>query len=163
MVNGTAADALWKRLETVVDPELPFLNVVEMGMVRDVAQTPTGWVVRITPTYSGCPATDVIMQDIRNALQATHPDAEVEIVHHPAWTTDWIGEAAREKMAAHGIAPPIGSHADKSFLLGKRETVPCPRCGSKNTHLVSAFGSTACKAHYTCKDCLEPFDHFKCF
>lgn len=156
--------AIWKRLEAVVDPELPFLNVVEMGMVREVAQAGDGsWTVRITPTYSGCPATDVIMQDIQQVLAATHPDARVEVVHHPAWTTDWIGEVARAKMAANGIAPPIGSHADKSFLLGKSESVPCPRCQSTDTRLVSAFGSTACKAHYTCKTCLEPFDHFKCF
>lgn len=161
MVNSESA--IWKRLETVVDPELPFLNVVEMGMVREVKFTGDDLVVRITPTYTGCPATDVIVNDIRSVLRATHPLARVEIVQHPAWTTDWIGPEARAKMAANGIAPPEGSSNDKSFLLGKKSVVPCPRCGSLDTQLVSAFGSTACKAHYTCKACLEPFDHFKCF
>lgn len=164
MVRPLAERDIWKQLATVVDPELPFLNVVEMGMVREIAPLPSGgWSVRITPTYSGCPATDVIMQDIRSVLGALATEVQVEVVHHPAWTTDWIGEEARNKMAAHGIAPPIGSHADKSFLLGKKQTVPCPLCGSSSTRLVSAFGSTACKAHYTCNECLEPFDHFKCF
>lgn len=161
MVNAEAA--IWKRLESVVDPELPFLNVVEMGMVREVELNGQDLIVKITPTYTGCPATDVILKDIEAALRVTHPKARVEVVQHPAWTTDWIGPEARAKMAANGIAPPEGSSNDKSFLLGKKSTVPCPRCGSKDTRLVSAFGSTACKAHYTCSACLEPFDHFKCF
>ena len=146
-----------------MDPELPFLNVVEMGIVRDVRVDADGVWVNITPTYTGCPATDVILQDIRKIVQAMHPNAHVEVVQHPAWTTDWIGPEARAKMNANGIAPPEGSSADKAFLLGKRTAVRCPRCGSGDTRLVSAFGSTACKAHYTCATCLEPFDHFKCF
>lgn len=158
-----AAADVWKRLEAVVDPELPFLNVVEMGMVREVIADEELLTVRITPTYTGCPATDVIFKEIQATLRAFHPNVRVEVVQHPAWTTDWIGEAARAKMAANGIAPPVGSTADKSFLLGKRTAVNCPRCGSEDTRLVSAFGSTACKAHFTCTACLEPFDHFKCF
>ncbi len=154
---------VWRHLEQVKDPELPFLHVVEMGMVREVLFKGDELVVRITPTYSGCPATDVILQDIKKVVMALHEKATVEVVHHPAWTTDWIGEEARSKMEANGIAPPIGSSSDKAFLLGKSHTVPCPLCAGKNTTLVSAFGSTACKAHYTCADCLEPFDHFKCF
>lgn len=155
--------AIWRQLEQVVDPELPFLNVVEMGMVRDVSFDETGPIISITPTYTGCPATDVILKDIQDTLMVFHPDVRVVVVQHPAWTTDWIGDAARRKMKENGIAPPEGSSHDKAFLLGKSRQTPCPLCGSNDTKLVSAFGSTACKAHYTCGACLEPFDHFKCF
>ncbi|MDA0304252.1 MAG: phenylacetate-CoA oxygenase subunit PaaJ [Bacteroidetes bacterium] len=161
MVTDTIQEII-RRLHDVMDPEIPFLNVMEMGMVREVVQEGSTIVIRITPTYSGCPATDVIADDVLAAAKIIHPDSRTEIILSPAWTTDWIGEEARLKMAEHGIAPPTGQSADKAFLLGKDRITPCPLCKSTDTHMVSAFGSTACKAHFKCNACLEPFDHFKC-
>ena len=151
-----------RRLEDVMDPELPFLNVVEMGMIREVVEEDNAIIIRITPTYSGCPATDVIADDVLAAAKIIYANSRTEIVHTPAWTTDWIGEEARLKMAKNGIAPPVGQSADKSFLLGKNRSIPCPLCKSQDTRMVSPFGSTACKAHFQCNICSEPFDHFKC-
>jgi ring-1,2-phenylacetyl-CoA epoxidase subunit PaaD len=119
-------------------------------------------VVIITPTYSGCPATDVISEDCLAAARAIDPRAEVRIAMSPAWTTDWITYETRVKMAAHGIAPPVGQSHDRAFLTGDDRLIPCPTCKSAETKLVSAFGSTACKASFTCLNCLEPFEHFKC-
>ncbi len=151
-------------LDGVMDPELPFLTITELGMIQGCDLDEDGTVViRLTPTYSGCPATDAIQDDIKSALQPVEPRFRIDIVHAPAWTTDWISAEAREKMRLNGIAPPEGTSADKAFLLGKSHTVPCPRCASEDTRLVSPFGSTACKAHYQCNACAEPFDHFKCF
>jgi ring-1,2-phenylacetyl-CoA epoxidase subunit PaaD len=151
-------------LDGVMDPELPFLTITELGMIQGCDLDKDGTVViKLTPTYSGCPATDAIQDDIKSALQPVEPRFRIEIVHAPAWTTDWISPEAREKMRLNGIAPPEGTSADKAFLLGKSHTVPCPRCDSEDTRLVSPFGSTACKAHYQCNACAEPFDHFKCF
>lgn len=161
MVNDKITQ-ITRRLQDVMDPELPFLNVMEMGMIREVVQEGNVITIRITPTYSGCPATDVIADDVLAAAKKVHLNSRTEIVHTPAWTTDWIGEEARFKMAQNGIAPPIGQSADKSFLLGKGRSIPCPICKSKDTRMVSAFGSTACKAHFQCNACFEPFDHFKC-
>ena len=151
-------------LDRVMDPELPFLTITELGMIQGCDLDKDGTVViKLTPTYSGCPATDAIQDDIKSALQPVEPRFRIEIVYAPAWTTDWISPEAREKMRLNGIAPPEGTSADKAFLLGKSHTVPCPRCHSEDTRLVSPFGSTACKAHYQCNACAEPFDHFKCF
>ena len=151
-------------LDGVMDPELPFLTITELGMIQGCELDKDGTVViKLTPTYSGCPATDAIQDDIKSALQPVEPRFRIDIVHAPAWTTDWISPEAREKMRLNGIAPPEGTSADKAFLLGKSHTVPCPRCDSEDTRLVSPFGSTACKAHYQCNACAEPFDHFKCF
>lgn len=151
-------------LDGVMDPELPFLTITELGMIQGCDLDKDGTVViKLTPTYSGCPATDAIQDDIKSALQPVEPRFRIEIVHAPAWTTDWISPEAREKMRLNGIAPPEGTSADKAFLLGKSHTVPCPRCDSEDTRLISPFGSTACKAHYQCNACAEPFDHFKCF
>ncbi len=161
MVNETI-QAIRKRLLDVMDPELPFLNVMEMGMVREIYTDGEGIVIQITPTYSGCPATDVIADDVLEAAQSIHEQSRIEIIRSPAWTTDWITEEAKKKMERNGIAPPSGQSADKAYLLGKERVIPCPRCRSAETLLVSAFGSTACKAHYQCKHCMEPFDHFKC-
>ncbi len=156
-------DRAWRQVRGVHDPELPFLTVEEMGMVRGVRiHEEQHLLVSLTPTYSGCPATDVISEDVLAAVQAVEPDAQVEVVLSPAWTTDWILDSAKEKMRIHGIAPPEKGQADRAFLTGKGKVVPCPRCGTDNTHMVSAFGSTACKAHFSCKECLEPFEHFKC-
>ena len=151
-------------LDGVMDPELPFLTITELGMIQGCDLDEDGTVViKLTPTYSGCPATDAIQDDIKSALQPVEPRFRIDIVHAPAWTTDWISAEAREKMRLNGIAPPEGTSSDKAFLLGKSHTVPCPRCASEDTRLVSPFGSTACKAHYQCNACAEPFDHFKCF
>lgn len=152
--------AIWRVLASVPDPEIPVLNIVELGIVRYVrwGDTP-GPHVGITPTYSGCPATELIRAAVQHRLAAAgYAHASIEQVLAPAWTTDWLTSAARAKLAAFGIAPPA-TQAERA-----RGTVPvvCPRCGSDSTRLVSEFGSTPCKAHYSCRDCLEPFDHFKC-
>ena len=150
------------RLSSVMDPELPFLTVMELGMIRGISMDSDEAVIELTPTYTGCPATDAIKEDLQLAAEEIHPNVRIDLVMTPAWTTDWISEATRVKMAQHGVAPPEGKSADKAFLLGEERVVPCPLCKTTNTKLVSPFGSTACKAHFTCLDCLEPFDHFKC-
>ena len=135
-------------LETVMDPEIPVVSVMDLGIVREIAADK----VTITPTYSGCPATDVIERTVREALDANgYRDVAIETVLTPPWTTDWISERGKERLRAYGIAPPE---------LTKSAT--CPQCGSTNTEEVSRFGSTPCKAQWRCKDCLEPFDRFKC-
>ncbi len=155
---------IYEILEGVSDPEIPVLTILDLGIVRDVKlDEATGEVeVVITPTYSGCPAMDFIEVNIRSALQE-HGIVQVKIttVLSPAWTTDWLTESGKAKLKAYGIAPPVGS-ASKLSLLGENTEVECPHCGSANTKLVSQFGSTACKALYQCRECLEPFDYFKC-
>ena len=141
-------DAIWALLKAVPDPEIPAVSVMDLGIVRKVAADK----VTITPTYSGCPATDFIERNIRDALDAGgYRDVAIETVLSPPWSTDWISEEGKEKLRAYGIAPPE---------LAKSAT--CPRCGSTNTEEVSRFGSTPCKAQWRCIDCLEPFDRFKC-
>ncbi|WP_092129556.1 1,2-phenylacetyl-CoA epoxidase subunit PaaD [Polaromonas sp. YR568] len=159
-------------LGEVMDPEVPVVSVVDLGIVRDVQQQAEtlGWVVTVTPTYSGCPATEVIADSIREALQA-HGVGEVQVRTQlsPAWTTDWMTPKGREALRGYGIAPPVlrapgGANSqviDITALMPHRSTVPCPRCASRKTRLLSQFGSTACKALYQCSDCLEPFDYFK--
>ena len=160
-----SADEWWALLQDVPDPEIPVLNVVEMGIVREVLPEPERLTIRITPTYMGCPAMDAIADEIRDRL--AEPAAEeglqtdVELVYAPAWTTDWLTESAQAKLEAYGIAPP-GKTSDKRALNGEAPSVRCPKCKSESTELVSLFGSTACKAHYRCTACAEPFDHFKC-
>jgi ring-1,2-phenylacetyl-CoA epoxidase subunit PaaD len=144
------AQRIWEVLETVPDPEIPVVSVVDLGIVRDV--TPDR--VRITPTYTGCPATQVIQRDIRDALDAAgFRKVAIETILSPPWTTDWISEAGKAKLKAYGIAPPQPA--------GQR-LVECPQCGSTDTEEISRFGSTPCKAQWRCRDCLEPFDLFKC-
>ncbi|MFN3389530.1 MAG: 1,2-phenylacetyl-CoA epoxidase subunit PaaD [Allosphingosinicella sp.] len=136
-------------LASVPDPEIPVVSVVDLGIVRDV--TPER--VTITPTYTGCPATQVIERDIRDALDAAgYRAVAIETVLSPPWTTDWITPEGREKLSAYGIAPPVPRGA----------AVACPQCGSTHTEEVSRFGSTPCKALWRCRDCAEPFDLFKC-
>ena len=140
--------ALWTLLRTVMDPEIPVVSVVDLGIVRDV----TSERVRITPTYTGCPASETIESDIRAALDAAGFDeVAIETALAPPWSTDWISESGREALRRYGIAPPD---------LAKAAT--CPLCGSDDTEEVSRFGSTPCKAQWRCKRCLEPFDRFKC-
>ncbi len=157
-------EKIYEILETVSDPEIPVLSILDLGIVREVKQDAASGVVEvvITPTYSGCPAMDFIEVNIRAALEeAGISDAKITTTLSPAWTTDWLTESGKAKLKAYGIAPPVGS-ADKLSLLGEKTEVECPHCGSTNTRLVSQFGSTACKALYQCKSCLEPFDYFKC-
>ena len=162
MTDEQRLERVWTQVRSVHDPELPYLTVEEMGMVRGVRMQDGEVVVTLTPTYSGCPATDVISEDVSAAVQAIEPRARVEVVLSPAWTTDWILPSAYEKMRKNGIAPPEGRSADRAFLTGQGKVIPCPRCASKDTEMISAFGSTACKAHFKCRACLEPFEHFKC-
>jgi ring-1,2-phenylacetyl-CoA epoxidase subunit PaaD len=150
-------------LEEIPDPEIPVISIVELGVVRKVRNLPDGVEIDITPTYSGCPAMKQMEDDVVSTLHAKGIDnVRINMVYSPAWTTDWLSAEAREKLRKYGIAPPAEETTDKSFLTGKPKTVKCPRCGSENTEMVSQFGSTACKALYKCKDCLEPFDYFKC-
>lgn len=150
-------------LEEIPDPEIPVISIVELGVIRKIQNTNGGVEIDITPTYSGCPAMKQMEDDVLSALKAKGiEDVKINMVYTPAWTTDWLSVEAREKLRKYGIAPPEESTTDKSFLTGKPKHVKCPRCGSTNTEMVSQFGSTACKALYKCKECLEPFDYFKC-
>ena len=158
-------DAAWAVLADVPDPEVPVLSVCELGIVRDVLDHGDAMEVVLTPTYSGCPATEVIAQSVEQAMvDAGLGPVRVTQRLAPAWTTDWIGPQAREKLRRYGIAPPTGlaavHHSVQPIrLLAHR--VPCPRCGSERTERLAAFGSTACKALHRCLACLEPFEYFK--
>ena len=153
---------IWELMEEVFDPEVPVLTVVDLGVVRDVEMINESWKVTITPTYSGCPAMKRIEDDILEKLAENDiHNASVELVLSPAWTTDWLSESGKRKLKEYGIAPPV-DEVDKSVLFADPTVVGCPRCDSSRSKMVSQFGSTACKAHYQCQDCLEPFDYFKC-
>jgi ring-1,2-phenylacetyl-CoA epoxidase subunit PaaD len=149
-------------LETVSDPEIPVLSIMEMGVVRAYKLENNVVEVTITPTYSGCPAMDVIGDDIKKALKNAGYESKVTLVLSPAWTTDWITPKGRKALEQYGIAAPLEAEADKDALLGNKKLVKCPQCGSLQTKLISQFGSTACKAFFQCEDCHEPFDYFKC-
>ena len=151
-------------LSEIADPEIPVITIVELGVVRDIEIiTNSSIYLKITPTYSGCPAMKQIEDDVKKKLMENgFTDINIETIYSPAWTTDWITPEAKEKLKAYGIAPPEHTSEDKSWLTGKPKTVQCPQCKSSNTKLISQFGSTACKALYQCQDCLEPFDYFKC-
>jgi ring-1,2-phenylacetyl-CoA epoxidase subunit PaaD len=145
----------------VVDPEIPVLTIDDLGVLRKVVRTDDGVVVTITPTYSGCPAMHYIEAQIVDVLSAAGVSGRVQTVWSPAWTTDWMSDEARRKLREYGIAPPMDCGAIGAATVSIRPSVKCPRCGSTSTSTVSEFGSTACKALYTCRDCLEPFDYFK--
>jgi ring-1,2-phenylacetyl-CoA epoxidase subunit PaaD len=155
--------AVWRVLEGVLDPEIPVLSVVELGIVRHARWEADGQLhVGLTPTYSGCPATEVIKRSVRDALdEAGYEGAVIEEVLSPPWTSDWLSESGRRKLESFGIAPPAHAVASPRHLFGA-PVIRCPRCGSASTERVSEFGSTPCKAHYRCVACLEPFDYFKC-
>ena len=149
-------------LDTVTDPEIPALTINEMGILRGVEINGDSVIVTITPTYSGCPAIDQITDDITKVLaEHNYPSTQVALVLSPAWTTDWLSENGKKKLKEYGIAPPE-NEPDQRVLFGDPIVVPCPKCNSEDTRLISQFGSTACKAHYQCNSCLEPFDYFKC-
>ena len=146
-------------LAEVPDPEIPAVSVVDLGIVRGIEHDPPG--LLITPTYSGCPATLAIQLSVRQALDtAGFTDLPIRTVLSPPWTTDWITDRGRDQLKAYGIAPPPRGAAARS--LRASEAAECPRCGSENTREISRFGSTPCKAQWQCRDCLEPFDCFKC-
>jgi ring-1,2-phenylacetyl-CoA epoxidase subunit PaaD len=153
---------LFPILEQVSDPEIPVLSIMEMGVVRTAVIENNIVKVQITPTYSGCPAMDVIGEDIKKALKEKGYNSEIELILAPAWTTDWITPKGRKALEDYGIAAPLDAEADKSVLLDGKRLVKCTNCNSTNTRLVSQFGSTACKAQFQCDDCQEPFDYFKC-
>lgn len=163
--SGTDAiteDRVWKWLESVPDPEIPVLTVIDLGIVRAVSVAPDGVEVTVTPTYSGCPATEVIEKSIVDSLKTKGIDSVVlKRSLSPPWTTAWITDAGREKLRAYGIAPPQHD-TGKRALLDPARTIACPRCNATTTTLVSEFGSTPCKASYKCDVCLEPFEYFKC-
>ncbi|HZH51200.1 MAG TPA: 1,2-phenylacetyl-CoA epoxidase subunit PaaD [Microvirga sp.] len=166
-VTRPSLDQIRSWLAEVPDPEVPAVSVMDLGIVRDVQWQDDELVVAITPTYSGCPATSVIALDVEMALRARGIDRlKVERRLSPPWTTDWITEDGRRKLEAYGIAPPAGKAQSPSpfdrFLRSTPPVIKCPRCGSDKTFRVSEFGSTPCKAQYQCRDCLEPFDYFKC-
>ncbi len=152
---------IWDILNTVTDPEIPVLSVIDLGIVRDIRLNDDEVEVFITPTYSGCPALDVIGMNIRMVLlQNGFEKIKITQQLSPAWTTDWMTESGKEKLKAYGIAPPAAKTFDRNYL--ENLIIECPQCHSSNTKLISQFGSTSCKALYQCNDCLEPFDYFKC-
>lgn len=154
MTATRSRDEILQILSRVCDPEIPVLTVLDLGIIRDVSvENDSSVIVTITPTYSGCPAMRLIETEIRAVLvEAGIPDPVIRTILHPAWTTDWMTPAGREKLERFGIAPP----------QSRDQHPPCPRCHSRNTRELSAFGSTACKALWQCQDCKEPFDYFKC-
>lgn len=166
MVTALFTDAelrqrAWDTAASVVDPEIPVLTIADLGVLRDVAISDGRVEVAITPTYSGCPAMNVITFEIELALdRAGFRNPKVRTVLSPAWTTDWMSEEGRRKLQEYGIAPPLPGSSRRA-LFGVAQ-VACPQCGSEDTEVLSEFGSTSCKALWRCKNCREPFDYFKC-
>ncbi len=159
MTSSINKEKIWQILETVCDPEVPVLTITDLGIVRDVEIVDDTIQISITPTYTGCPAMDMIAMNIRLALlENGYQNIIIKNVISPAWTTDWMTESGKQKLLEYGIAPPKGNAGDIP-----KDGVECPQCKSTNTLLISEFGSTACKALYKCEDCKEPFDYFKCY
>lgn len=154
---------LWSILNEVMDPEVPVISIVELGIVRDIQVAGDTVTVTITPTYSGCPAMNAIEQEVVRALKAHGVgDVEIRTVFSPAWTTDWIGVEAREKLRSYGIAPPAPVDHSAPVAIGRRRAaIRCPWCGSMETALQSQFGPTACKSIHVCNACRQPFEEFK--
>ncbi|TDE39825.1 1,2-phenylacetyl-CoA epoxidase subunit PaaD [Antarcticimicrobium sediminis] len=152
-MTHASVDQVWDWLAAVPDPEIPVISLTDLGIIRDVAWQDDTLIVTVTPTYSGCPATSIINLDIETALRG-HGIEKIELKRQlsPAWTTDWLTEGGKRKLEAFGIAPPQPAGGPDH----------CPHCGSKSIEKISQFGSTPCKATWRCKDCLEPFDYFKC-
>ncbi|MDY0745930.1 1,2-phenylacetyl-CoA epoxidase subunit PaaD [Paucibacter sp. R3-3] len=159
----TRLEAAWEVLRQIPDPEVPVITLDELGIVRDLRETAGGLEVVLTPTYSGCPATELIQDDVKAAL-ARFGEIEVTLQRAPAWTTDWISDEGRRKLKEYNIVPPGKVGGAQPLRLVHRNAITqlaCPRCGSDHTEKLSAFGSTACKALYRCLACLEPFEYFK--
>ena len=160
---------IWDLMKQIYDPEIPVISIVDLGIVRDIDLVQTNntdpkVTIIITPTYSGCPAMDVISMNIRmKLLEHGYRDIQIKTNLSPAWTTDWMSAEGKEKLAAFGIAPPNPIQSVcTTDLFQEQEVVQCPHCKSYHTNMISRFGSTACKALYQCMDCSEPFDYFKC-
>jgi ring-1,2-phenylacetyl-CoA epoxidase subunit PaaD len=153
---------VWDAVASVVDPEIPVLTIEDLGILRSIEEDGERVTVTITPTYSGCPAVEAIRDDVLHALAtAGYEDSRVLVTLSPAWSTDWMTDAGKQKLRAYGIAPPAERTAHHEGPIRIELAVKCPRCGSLNTREIARFGSTACKALYECRACLEPFDHFK--
>jgi ring-1,2-phenylacetyl-CoA epoxidase subunit PaaD len=163
-ITGIDKETLYTYLEEIKDPEVPVLSIIDLGIVRDVRLSGDEIEVVITPTYSGCPAMDMIATSIKISLSALgFKNSKITTVLTPAWTTDWMSEEGKRKLREYGIAPPNPKQQVCSdHLFAPAEAVQCPLCHSYHTHRISEFGSTACKALYQCDDCKEPFDYFKC-
>ncbi|MEO8765590.1 MAG: 1,2-phenylacetyl-CoA epoxidase subunit PaaD [Ginsengibacter sp.] len=159
--DHSSAGEVWRLLMKITDPEIPVLSITDLGIIREIKISDTGIEIFITPTYSGCPAMDVISMNIRMAL-LSEGFTSFTIIQQlsPAWTTDWMTNEGKEKLRSYGIAPPVAKTFDKNYSANP--FVQCPLCNSTNTALISQFGSTSCKALYKCNECLEPFDYFKC-
>lgn len=157
----TDSERAWAVAATVPDPEIPVLTVADLGILRSVRVDNGVAIVEVSPTYSGCPAVQVIESAIEAALRSAGFDPRIERVLSPPWTTDWITETGREKLRAYGIAPPARTGNSVRALFGET-VVACPKCGSEASEKISEFGSTPCKAQYRCTACHEPFDYFKC-
>jgi len=156
-------DEIWQILQEVKDPEVPVLSVVDLGIIRNVQTAGDKILLTITPTYSGCPAMDVINMDIRlKLIEKGYRDVTIKQQLAPAWTTDWMSENGKQKLKDYGIAPPVYGSKSATGNLFSEEAVSCPRCHSAATKLISQFASTACKSMYRCLDCKEAFDYFKC-
>lgn len=168
-IENISVQKIWSILENVCDPEVPVLSVIDLGIIRDVTLTRSNdeesIEVVVTPTYSGCPAMDVIRMNIRmELLQHGYKNVHITTVLSPAWTTDWMTDAGKQKLKAYGIAPPNPKQqVCNTELFAEDEAVQCPHCNSYNTRRISEFGSTACKSLFQCNDCQEPFDYFKCY
>jgi ring-1,2-phenylacetyl-CoA epoxidase subunit PaaD len=159
----TTKEKILSLLSEIPDPEIPVINIHELGILRDVEVNGNDVEVIITPTYSGCPAMKQIEEDIIEKLKSIGiENVKVKMVYHPAWTTDWLTDEAKEKLRKFGIAPPEKTSLNTHILHQENKIISCPHCGSKNTELISQFSSTACKSIYKCRDCKEPFEYFKC-
>lgn len=162
-MSAITTSQVYDWLQQVTDPEVPVLTILDLGIVRDVRIAGDEVTVVITPTYSGCPAMDVIGINIRMALHSRgFKKVHIEQQLSPAWTTDWMTEEGKRKLKEYGIAPPVRKTSDNPLALFEDDNIPCPRCNSEHTQLVSRFGPTSCKSLYKCLDCKEPFEHFKC-
>jgi len=156
-------DEIWQLLQEVKDPEVPVLSVVDLGIIRSVKEIDDQVAIVITPTYSGCPAMDVISMDIRlKLIEKGYRKVSIQQQLSPAWTTDWMSEKGKDKLKAYGIAPPNARQQFCKEEMFLEEVVQCPRCHSHHTQLISQFASTACKSMYRCLECHEAFDYFKC-
>ena len=153
---------IWSLLEQVKDPEIPVLSIVDLGGLREVKFKDGVFDVSITPTYTGCPAMNVIEEEMKALLDRNNVPCSVHLILSPAWTTDWMTESGKQKLKAYGIAPPQEEGFSLNDLFGSPSNIECPLCNSTHTELISQFGSTACKSLYKCLDCKEPFDYFKC-
>ncbi len=161
-LKHTIPAEIFDLLAKVTDPEIPVLSIIDLGVVHQVEVTQNEVYIELMPTYTGCPAMDVMQEDIVKAFEGSNYSVQVQLILSPAWTSDRISQKGKAALKAYGVAPPVETTADKAALLEGANIIACTNCGSQHTQLVSQFGSTACKALFKCLDCLEPFDYFKC-